>query len=79
MAEVKPLDYARNEVGVRMGSLHGGRHIGWTTDADKADRLRAAGAVVTTVAPMSSGGTTGYEVSFSPESTVQAREGTGSS
>lgn len=37
------LDYARS-LGVAMGSLHVGRHVGWTTDEAKADKLREAGA-----------------------------------
>jgi hypothetical protein len=40
------LDYARNEVGLPMRGLHAGRHIGWTTDEAKADRMVDAGATV---------------------------------
>jgi len=37
------LDYAR-EHGVAMGSVHHGRHVGWTTNTDAADALRERGA-----------------------------------
>lgn len=37
------IDYA-HEVGVAMGSLAQGRHVGWTTDREKAMALREAGA-----------------------------------
>jgi hypothetical protein len=39
------LDYARNEVGVACKAFHH-QHLGWTTDASKADLMRKAGAGV---------------------------------
>jgi len=40
------LDYCRNEVGLKMGGLHHGNHIGWTTSREKAERAREAGALL---------------------------------
>jgi hypothetical protein len=61
-----------------MGSLYKGVHIGWTTDAAKADALEKAGARVATVTAFTWKETTGFEISFGPDVTVQAREGMGS-
>ena len=58
------LTYARETVGLRIGGMHGGRHIGYTTDAVKAAAMRDAGALVAMVKAHTSDGPTGYEVSF---------------
>lgn len=55
------LDYARS-IGAQMGSLHAGRHIGWTTDEQKAELLRARGARV--MPGCNSVGPRGWELSF---------------
>lgn len=41
------IDYARNTAGLPMRGLHGGHHIGYTTDAAKAEKMRDVGASVT--------------------------------
>jgi hypothetical protein len=41
------LRFARDDVGVAMGSRHGRQWIGWTTSGEKARRLAQAGAQVT--------------------------------
>lgn len=59
------LDYARNEVGVAMGSIDQlGNHVGWTTDKDKAAKLRDAGAR-TSYYESREPAYSGYEISFS--------------
>jgi hypothetical protein len=55
------IDYARDVVGMPCKGQRGGVHVGWTRDAEKAEKMRAAGARVET-APQSDG--VGYEVSF---------------
>lgn len=39
------IDYARS-LGMSMGGLHNGRHCGMTSDPEKAQKLRDAGASV---------------------------------
>jgi hypothetical protein len=58
------LTYARETVGVAMGSIHQGRHIGYTTDDAKATKLREAGAHVTRVRAQTKDGPDGWEISF---------------
>ncbi len=67
------LDHMRNEVGLPCGSIANGRHIAWTTDNDKAEAAREAGANVLTVRSAMIGGVPhgddpnriiGHEVSF---------------
>lgn len=41
------IDYARETVGLPMGSVFLNQHFGWTTDAEKAAAMQAAGASVT--------------------------------
>ena len=67
------LTYARETVGLRIGGLYAGRHIGYTTDAGKAAAMRDAGAITVTVTPRTSDGPTGYEVSFAIGSPVVMR------
>lgn len=40
------IDFAREEVGLPMDGMMFNRHIGWTTDGDKAETMRKAGANV---------------------------------
>ena len=63
------LDYVRG-LGVACGSIHQGRHVGWTTDEAKADAARAAGASLaayTSREPSASG----WEVSFLKGSVIR--------
>lgn len=67
------LDYARNDVGLRMGGLHGGRHIGYTTDEEKANAMRDAGASVVG-AGRNGQGSTSQAADLLPPATVPAWE-----
>lgn len=58
---MKLVDYCRQQ-GVAMGSVHAGRHIGWTTDIEKANVCRDAGANI--VEGYNSVGPNGWELSF---------------
>ena len=41
------IDHLRDDLGLPMRGVHHGYHVGWTTDPDKADAAREAGARVT--------------------------------
>lgn len=41
------IHYLRDEVGLPMRGFHVGKHVGYTTDAEKATRASAAGAQAT--------------------------------
>lgn len=58
------LDYARNEVGLPMRGLAQGAHIGWTTDAMKAELMALAGARRQAIH-------NGYDISFAVGAEVQ--------
>jgi len=53
--------YAREVVGLPMKGLRNGVHIGWTTDKEKAEKMRLAGAVVQHDTDWSNDG---YDISF---------------
>ena len=67
------LTFARETVGLRIGGMHGGQHVGYTTDAAKASAMRNAGARVVTVTSQTADGPTGYEVSFTRGAPVVMR------
>lgn len=56
------VDFARDEIGLQMGSRIGGLHIGWTTDQAKAEAFVTGGGRMTTITAQS-GRLIGYEVS----------------
>lgn len=66
------LEHARETVGLPVRAVAFGLNIGWTTDAEKAEQMREAGAKVEEVTTMS-GRLLGYEVSFAI-GTVYAQE-----
>ena len=71
MAELL-IDYCRS-IGIVCGSIHQGRHVGWTIDPDKAAQAEAHGARLTRYVARDPE-YSGWEVSFLRDSSVVIAE-----